>query len=62
LNDAAGSDDVGRRDAINFASFYFLEEAGHKESFDWELYCSREYRHKLTPDIHFTQSIAPYEG
>ena len=62
LDDAAGSNDVGRRHPINFAPFYFLEEAGHKESFDWELYCSREYRHKLTPDIHFTQSIAPYKG
>jgi hypothetical protein len=47
LDDTAGSNDVGRCHPINFAPFYFLEEAGHKESFDWELYCSREYRHKL---------------
>ena len=34
LDDAAGSNDVGRRHPINFAPFYFLEEAGHKKSFD----------------------------
>jgi hypothetical protein len=62
LDYAAGSNDVGCRHPINFAPFHFLEEAGHKKGFDSELYCSREYRHKLTRDIHSTQSIAPYKG
>ena len=47
LDDAAGSNDVGRRHPINFAAFYLLEEAGHKKSFD-----SWNYSAALTIDTN----------